>query len=238
MAHVDALSRQIAYVNTLPLEREFEIRQTKDSRLMVIAKELEYGVNEKFKLIDGLVYQKGDDRSRFVVPDSLIINVIRAYHDEMAHYDFKKTFQGISSNYWFPSMRKRIFDHIDNVIVCILANASTHARESELQLSTCSTKPFEVLHIDHFGLLQLTEDGCRHILVIIDAFTRFTWLFAMKTTSIKETLTHLTTLFNISGNTAEIVTDRGTAFTSKEFENFVKSYKVKLQSLHHGQTEW
>lgn len=43
-------------------------------------------------------------------------------------------------------------------------------------------------------------------------------------------LTHLT-LFNIFGNPAEIVTDRGTAFISKEFENFVQTYKIKHRQV-------
>lgn len=58
MAHVDALSRQICYVNPLPLERELEFMQLQDSRLREIAHELEFSDNPKFELIDGL-YTKG-----------------------------------------------------------------------------------------------------------------------------------------------------------------------------------
>lgn len=85
MAHVDALSCHISYVDALPLKRELEIKQVHDSKLLAIAKELENRENKKFTLIDGLVY-RNDDRPRFVVPDSLVTNVIRAYYDEMAHW--------------------------------------------------------------------------------------------------------------------------------------------------------
>lgn len=84
---------------------------------------------------------------------------------------FEKTFQGILANYWFPTMRKRIYDHLENCIVCLVANTSTHAREGELQITSCLIKSFEILHMDYFGPLQLIEDGFCHILVIVDAFT-------------------------------------------------------------------
>jgi len=71
-------------------------------------------------------------------------------------------------------MEKKL-DHIDNCITCLLSNSSTHSREGELTSNL--VKPFEILHLDHFGPLQMTEDGFRHVLVIVDSFT---WLFSTK----------------------------------------------------------
>lgn len=52
MEHVDALSRRVLYVNSLPLERTLEFKQLQDARIKEIANELEYRDNNKFKLID------------------------------------------------------------------------------------------------------------------------------------------------------------------------------------------
>jgi len=41
------------------------------------------------------------------------------YQDDITHCDFKKIYQGIYENYWFSSMRKRIYDHLDNYIIYI-----------------------------------------------------------------------------------------------------------------------
>lgn len=105
MAHVDALSRSIHYVNALPLERELEFRQLLDPRIKEIAGELEFNDNPKFLLINGLVYRKCEDNPKFVVPESMVVNVLRAYHDDLAHVGPEKTYKGIASNYWFPSIR-------------------------------------------------------------------------------------------------------------------------------------
>jgi len=58
MRHVDALSRSIGYVSEVPLERELELRQLTDPRIQEIANELEFSDNEKFTLVNGLVYKK------------------------------------------------------------------------------------------------------------------------------------------------------------------------------------
>lgn len=62
MAHVNALSRQVFYIDALPIERELEYKQQIDNYLKQIAGELECEGNDKFELIDGLVYKKDSDR--------------------------------------------------------------------------------------------------------------------------------------------------------------------------------
>jgi len=99
MSHVDALSRSVAYVNELPLERELEFRQLADPGIHEIAKELEMRDNDRFNLIDGLVYRRENEHMKFVVPESMIMSILRAHHDDMAHCVAEKTLLGIKQNY-------------------------------------------------------------------------------------------------------------------------------------------
>lgn len=169
---------------------------------------MEYKDNDKFRLIDGLVYKKGDDRARFLIPDT-INSIIKIYHDDMAHCGIEKMYKGILASYWFPSMRKKIKDYISNCITCLIANSSSYAREEEMQISTISTKPFELVYLDRYGLLPQAADGAKHILVVIDAFTRFTvWFFRTRSTTARETCDYMRFLFNVFGTPKEIVTDR------------------------------
>lgn len=227
MTHVDALSRLVNYIEALPLERELEYKQLSDNNLRTIAESIEVGENSKFQLIEGLVYKKGEDKPRFVVPESMVINIIRTYHDEMAHCGPEKTFQGIFASYWFPSMRKKIVDYIGNCLTCLVANSSSHNKEGEMQITDASSVPLQCLHIDHFGPLPESDSAMKHILVVVDAFTRFTWLFPTKSTNSKEVIKHLESLINVFGKPEGIVTDRGTAFTSKEFAEFIEPLRIK-----------
>ncbi len=52
---------------------------------------------------------------------------------------------------------------------------------------TCASyKPFESLHIDNIGPLPVDDKGNSHILVMIDAFSRWVELFPTKTTGASE----------------------------------------------------
>lgn len=85
-----ALSRIIAYVEPMPLEKELEFKQLLDSRLKAIAEDLEFSSHDKFELIDSLVYRKCMDKPRFAISESMVNNIIRVYHDEMAHCGHEK----------------------------------------------------------------------------------------------------------------------------------------------------
>jgi len=156
----------------------------------------------------------------------MIPALLRAHHDDMAHVGIEKTYQGIIKNYWFLAMRKKIFEYISNCFTCIMSNEAENRKERETSLYPLPKGPMEVFHIDHFGPLQETSDRYRHVLVIVDAFTRFTWLAAVKSTATKEAVKQLRNIFYTFGKPINIITDRGTAFTSKEFADFVTEYSV------------
>jgi len=61
-----------------------------------------------------------------------------------------------------------------------------HSQEVKMQVNASPITSCEILHIDHFGPLEETGEGFKHILVVIDAFTRFIWLFLMKSTGTKK----------------------------------------------------
>lgn len=60
----------------------------------------------------------------------------------------------------------------------------------------------------------------KYLLVIVDGFSKFVWLYPTKITNIKEVLDKLTKLQQIFGNPQRIITDRGAAFTSFNFNNY------------------
>ncbi|RLU18847.1 hypothetical protein DMN91_009205 [Ooceraea biroi] len=157
----------------------------------------------------------------------MIASLLRAHHDNMAHAGAEKTLAGIRRSFWFPTMRKKVYEYIENCLTCLMVNTSTQGTEGETQLYPLPKEPLKILHIDHFGPLQGSADNYKHILVIIDAFTRFTWLSPTKSTGTTEVICCLDKLFNTFGRPKEIVSDRGTAFTSKEFKDFVLKFLVK-----------
>lgn len=76
--------------------------------------------------------------------------------------------------------------------------------------------------------------GCpsyKHIFVVVDGFSRFVWLFPTKSTGTKEVTKHLKTIFDLFGKASHLISDRGTAFTSNEFQNFVSTNNIKHKKI-------
>lgn len=226
MVHVDALSRQVMLICAPTFEEELMHRQLSDEHLRALAENLEFKENKRFALENGIIYCVIENRLLFAVPSVTVNNVIRVYHDEMGHVGKQKTMEGINKSYWFPNMKLRVKEHIANCIKCLIADNTLNRFEEEMQLIDKGTRPFETLHMNHFGPLEKTIHGYQHILVVIDAYTKYTWLFSTKTTNSAETVSHLTYLFQHFGIPERIISDRGTSFTSKSFEQFVEPYKI------------
>lgn len=80
--------------------------------------------------------------------------------------------------------------------------------------------------MDHLGPLESNNKNYKHIFAVIDAFTKFVWLYPVKTTSTKEVIDKLTLQQTNFGNPKNIVSDRGTAFTSKDFQKFCEENNI------------
>jgi len=140
----------------------------------------------------------------------MVINIIRYYHDDMAHCGIERTIQGIIQNYWFPTLRKKVKDYVNNCIVCIVSNTSKNLREGKMQIIDIPNLPFKIIHCDHFDLLLETKEGYKHILILV-AFIKFTWLFPVKSTGSKEAIKHM--------------------FTSSEFKEFIISRNITYRQV-------
>lgn len=86
--------------------------------------------------------------------------------------------------------------------------------------------PFSIVHVDHFGPVGANATK-KHVLLVVDAFTKFVKLYAIKTTASRETIKCLRDYFNVYSKPKILISDRGTSFTSKEFEEFMNECSVK-----------
>lgn len=93
--------------------------------------------------------------------------------------------------------------------------------------------PFSVIHIDHLGPIDKSLPK-RYVLVVIDAFTKFVKLYGTKTTSSKETVNCLLQYFQNYSRPQIIVSDRGTCFTSREFQDFMEKNHIKHMKVATG----
>jgi len=75
--------------------------------------------------------------------------------------------------------------------------------------------------------MEMTTKQYNHILVIVDGFSKFVWLYPNRCTGVDEVLNCLDKQAVHFGNTYRKVSDRGTAFTSFAFKKYCKSHNIQ-----------
>jgi len=76
-------------------------------------------------------------------------------------------------------------------VKCLTFSLAAEKIEGELLIIEKNEILFKTLH---FGPLEETADGFKYILVVIDACTKYVWLFATKSTGSNEVISSLTSL--------------------------------------------
>ena len=89
-------------------------------------------------------------------------------------------------------------------------------------------------HVDHLGPLPSTNKNYRHIFVVIDDFSKFVWLYPVKSTTAQETIDKLKLQQKTFGNPSRIITDKGTAFTANEFKKYCKEEGIQHITVRTG----
>lgn len=254
MAHVDALSRchakgdekgnergtedgnerrltksfrcQVMAIDTAGVEFRLQVAQNRDANVVKIREKLESEAMEDYEMRDGLVYRRNDGKIALYVPTEMEENVIRMTHEQMAHQGAEKVFSKIAEQYWFPRMRTKIQGYVTNCVKCIMYAAPVRPSEQGLYCIPKEPTPFHTLHVDHFGPLPALMNKRKHVLVVVDAFTKFVKLFAVNSTSTKEVINSMEKYFAYYSRPKRVISDRGTCFTSLEFGEFMKRNNV------------
>ncbi|CAH1713532.1 unnamed protein product [Aphis gossypii] len=230
MQHVDAFSRchAILILESNTFEQVLAIRQNTDDDIIKIRDELLMKDSKLFELRNGLVYRKENKNVRFYVPKSMESNIIRTCHDDMAHVGLLKVIENISRVYWFPDMKTKVRNYINNCLKCIEFTVPSGKKEGFLNSIPKGDKPFLTIHIDHLGPLEKTGNKNKFIFVVIDAFTKFVKLYPCRSTKTEEVIRHLRNYFQTYSKPRLVISDRGTSFTSLAFKQFLEDESVGL----------
>lgn len=230
MGHVDALSRchNILIVEPESFEHALASSQQKDPTIKSLVAMLEKRESPTYELINGLVYRKINKKVFFYVPSMMERNVIQTHHENLCHLGVEKCFDFLRKTYWFPSMKNKIKQYIANCLKCVHFSPTSGKKEAVLHNIPKGDKPFETLHIDHYGPLPTSvTNKKKHIFVIVDGFSKYTKLYAVKSTTTKEVVQCLESYFSFYSKPSRIISDRGSCFTADDFSKFCEKYSIQ-----------
>jgi hypothetical protein len=101
---------------------------------------------------------------------------------QVGHFGFDKTFELISEKYWFPKIRRFTKKYVDNCLNCLYFKSTSSQKSGFLYPIKKVPKPFHTIHIDHLGPFIRSKSGKTQVFTVIDAFTKFIFLYAVKST--------------------------------------------------------
>ena len=170
-------------------------------------------------------------KHRIITPKILRKPIIQSAHCSRfaGHLATNKTLMRIQAKFWWPLMTKDITTFIENCFSCQLTKDPHMFKTAlaPLQPLQAPDRPNIRVHADLFGPLVKSKAGNKFILVITDAFTKFTRVAAIPnkaaTTVTKAIFNHWICLF---GPMHSLLTDNG-----REFANAVNNDLCKMLDI-------
>lgn len=227
MKHVDCLSRypNVFIVGT-EIAARLKVAQRNDNFIKAILEILKTRSYEGFKLKGEILYKHVDGNDLFVVPKSMEYEIINNAHVN-GHFAVRKTMHSIQQQFWIPHLEHKVSNVVNTCVKCIINNKKLGKQEGYLNCIDKGSQPLHTLHLDHLGPMDSTAKQYKFILAMVDGFSKFVWLFTTKSTGSDEVIKKLQDWSNIFGLPTRIVSDRGAAFVSNAFENYVVENQVE-----------
>jgi RNase H-like domain found in reverse transcriptase/Reverse transcriptase (RNA-dependent DNA polymerase)/Integrase zinc binding domain/Chromo (CHRromatin Organisation MOdifier) domain len=205
---------------------------------LILPEEKEYLSQFKFKddtlLKNGLIYIPDDN--------SIKLRILKAHHDSRlaGHLGQDKTYELISRNYTWPTLRKYINNYINTCDTCARNKVSRQSPHGKLHPLPIPPAPWKSVSMDYIVELPLSK-GFNAIYVCVDRLTKMSHFIPTNSTvTAQETANlYLSNVCKLHGLPDDIVSDRGTQFTSNFSRHLLKLCKIQgnLSTAYHPQSD-
>lgn len=167
---------------------------------------------------------------KIVVPLENRSELFQKYHDNATagHFGISKTLHRILELYYWPSMKKDVYNYVRCCQVCG-ANKSPNLPRAGLMGSYREINfPFQMMSADLMGPYPRSKSGNQYLLVVVDWFTKYVVVHPMPKATSKNIIRFIENqVFLIYGVPQVFCVDNGSQFISKDFQNLMKEYKVQ-----------
>ncbi|XP_048027531.1 integrin alpha-M-like [Megalobrama amblycephala] len=207
----------------------------------LIVSSLTWEVESKVRTaLEGVTPPPGCPQSRLFVPEGLRSDVIRWGHDSnlACHPGVSRTNFLVKQRFWWPCMARDVHNFVLACSVCARGKTSNRPPEGLLQPLSVPSRPWSHIALDFVTGLPPSQ-GNTVILTVVDRFSKAAHFIPLpKLPTAKETeVTVINHVFRIHGLPVDVVSDRGSQFTSKFWKEFCRllGATVSLSSGFHPQ---
>ena len=125
---------------------------------------------------------------QLVVPECDRRKIMELNHSSIlsGHFKFEKTIDRIRRRFYWPKMNVEILKFIEECMIC--QKTSNTKNKPKIPLNPIRPSfPLEIVNTDIKGPLKVSKNGFKYILVVIDHFTKWVVLYALKNIDAKTT---------------------------------------------------
>ena len=148
-------------------------------------------------------------------------------HDYSGHNGFRRTYNALKPQYYWPGMRKHILKHCKSYHQCSLQNQGPG--ELEFGHFNVPSVPMECICMDLVGpITPQTSKGNKYMLTVIDMLTGYTIAIAIPDKRAETVCqAYRDHVYCVFGGSSRILTDNGTEFCSKEMKQICSELEIK-----------
>lgn len=191
---------------------------------------------------------------RVYVPDrdDLRLKILQLKHDHetAGHPGFRKTLELVKREFYWPGLRNYVSDYCRTCDSCSRNKAAHHKPYGLLKQLPIPERPWESISADFIVELPLSTDSSTDsihdaILVVVDRLTKMSLFIPTTTRATSQELARLYVkhVFSKHGVPSDIISDRGSTFTSQftaalgQLLNIKLNYSTAYHPETDGQTE-
>jgi len=94
----------------------------------------------------------------------------------------------VEKSYFIPKLKDIVTKVMGSCVECILVHAKPGKQEGYLNPIDKVDKALVTYYIDHVGPMEITKKRYNHIPVVVDAFSKYVWLYPTRSTGVEEGL--------------------------------------------------
>ena len=192
---------------------------------------------EKGNIIEGQLYfiqnkllkryiTDGDNKyETIVLPRALTAQILRMAHDNLGHNGTHRTYMLLKRLYYWKGLKLSVAKHIQRCYQCQRRNKQV-VKYATLHFDV-AIFPMQFISMDLIEFHPPTTKGKRYALTVICMLTGYVFCIPLKTKTAEEVLqAYIDNVYSKFGGSIKILSDNGTKFKNKIFEQVAKELGV------------
>ena len=161
-----------------------------------------------------------------VLPKALTAQILKMAHDDLGHNGMHRTYMLIKRLYYWKGLKPSVIHHIQRCYHCQQRNKQV-VKYATLHFDV-ATFPMQFISMDLIGEFHPpTSKGKRYALTVICMLTGYVFCTPLKTKTAEEVLqAYIDNVYSKFGGSLKILSDNGTEFKNKIFEQVAKELGV------------